>query len=158
MSLKVSAFTAALPVPKTVDKFYVILPGSTRSLFTVSAASLPFANRTEGAIWFLGRKLTVPLSEQVDGEWTCTLEEDAAMHGAALISLLERMILDKKCYFGDLIIGVTDQLTGEYPQLTCTLHNAWLKSAKAVSLDWSKPTDKLSYELTFVYSSITRSF
>lgn len=157
MSLKASAFALAFSCPKTIDKFYVQLPGSSKSLFRVSATSLPYSNRSEGAIWLFGRPVYIPTAKLVDGEWSCVVEEDAALSSSAMISALERRIGTGNSFRVDKInIFVTDQFTGVIPQLAVTLKYAWLKKVEPVSLDWSKPDQKYSYRLTFKYSSLKR--
>lgn len=157
MSLKATAFALALSAPKTQDKFYVQLPGSSKSLFRVSSTSLPYSSRSEGAIYIFGRPLFIPTVKVADGEWTCVVEEDAALSSHALISALERRVGTNNSYKIDsLNIFVTDQFTGEIPQLAVTLKYVWLKKVDPVDLDWSKPNQKCTYKLTFRYSAIKR--
>lgn len=156
MSLKASAFSIAMPMPKTVDKFYIALPGNAQSLFRVSAASLPYANYAEGAIWLFGRQVVIPSALQCDGEWSCVYEEDVALTGAMTISSLERRLGRESFINQRLNIFVTDQLTGMVPQLAVTLKYVWLKKVEPLQLDWSKPTERAKWGLTFRYSDIKR--
>lgn len=157
MSLKADLFSKAISAPKTQDKFYVQLPGSSKSLLRVSSTSLPYSNRAEGVIWFLGRPLYLPTVKQVEGEWSCVIEEDIALSSGALISALERRVGTFNSYKIDsLNIFVTDQVTGLIPQLAVTLKYVWLKRIDPVTLDWSKPDQRVQYKLTFKYSVLKR--
>ena len=157
MSLKAEAFSLTLSAPKTQDKFYVQLPGSTKSLFRVSSTSLPYSSRAEGVITFLGRKVFIPTIKEVEGEWSCVLEEDVALGTGAMISALERRVGTFNKYLSDsLNIFVTDQFTGLVPQLAVTLKYVWLKRVDPVQLDWSKPDQPIKYKLTFKYSALKR--
>jgi len=156
MSLKASAFAITYPMPKTQDKFYVHLPGSSKSLLRVSATSLPYSERSEGVIWLLGRPVYMPTGKLVKGEWSCVLEEDASMGSELLLSSLERRINSYRFKADDIIICLCDQMTGLIPQVIVCLKYAWLKSIEPIELDWSKPTERVKYKLTFKYSGIQR--
>lgn len=156
MSLKSTAFSLTFPAPKTLDKFYIMVPGNSQSLLRVSAASLPFTSRGEGVIYYLGRPLFIPNSKEVDGDWTCIYEEDLALTGIMTISSVERRI---QSYFfkpGDIQIFLTDQVTGVIPQQSVLLRYAWLKKVEPLQLDWSKPDQSARWRLTFRYSAINR--
>lgn len=156
MSLKVDGFAATFSIPKTVDKFYIQLPGSSKSLFRVSATSLPLPSRSEGVIWFLGQPLYLPTSQQASGEWSCSIAEDAGLGTLAMISALERRCKAPLPNDDSVNIFITDQITGLIPQLAVTLRFAWLKSVTPLELDWSKPDQVARWNLTFKYSAIKR--
>lgn len=156
MSLKLTTFATALPAPKTSEKFLVQLPNLKQSLLRVSAASLPYAKRDEGAIWLLGRPLYLPKWTDQSGEWTCTITEDMAMSASIQITALERHINNLSVENRNIHIYITDQITGLVPHLAVTLRYVWLKSVTPLSLDWSKPEQVLSYQLIFKFSGLKR--
>lgn len=152
-------FSLAVPIPKTLEKFYILLPNNNHSMLYVSAASFPFQRHTEGKISFLGRSISLPTSKEVDGTWTCDYEENFALTGAMTISDLERQINETYIAKNSYIkVVLTDQFTGMIPQQMVRLNHAWLQSVEPLRLDWSKPTEVVKWRLTFKYSSLKRIF
>lgn len=158
MSLKVKAFHAAIPAPKTADKFYVLIPGNAKSVIKVESTSLPYSQYGEEVIWFMGIPFYLPGGKEVPSEWSCVYVEDATCSGMMLLSAWQRRINTNRIAPIDIKVFVTDQWTGEVPINYVLLKYAWLKRIEPINLDWKSPDEPIKYKLTFRYSAIKRNF
>lgn len=157
MSLKLDLFQiTGVAAPKTIEKFWVYIPFAGQSLLKVSAATVPSSSYIEDSVWLFGRAFYLPVAKESTGTWDCVMEEDALLGTAMQLSLLQTQFNNYRARLHDISVAMTDQLTGEAPQLLITLKNAWLARVAPVQLDWSRPTDPVKWQLTFRYNGITR--
>lgn len=157
MSHKVTAFSTVCPHPQSLSKFTVVIPEMPTLSMFVSAADLPQETYQESAIWVGGQPVYLPVKTQVPAAWNCTLDESMAATSRLQIQLLlstHVLTLGNNIAVNpvDILVMLTDELTGLVPVHTVMLKNAWLQTRDTVRLDWSKATEPLRWSLKFRYS------
>lgn len=155
MSLKATAYHIANPSPKNTNRFIVMLPNCPWSVMRVSSASFPYATHNVGNITWFGRKFELPTDIDVSGSWTCTYDEDIVLSGGLTISRLDRYIRFSKFKDTQLLIYMTDDITGMIPMNCCTLNNVFLEKVEPLKLNW-QGHDIVRWTLTFHYTSFKR--
>lgn len=88
MSRKVDTFSTIIQQPQVLSNYAVWIPTAPQSLVVCSECNLPQENYTDDQININGQPVYIPTRSQVDGNWSCTLDEGIIPLSAASISVL----------------------------------------------------------------------
>lgn len=165
MSLKGTSLTKLIPSPALTTSYAVYILDMPDALWTCHSTTLPFEQRGTVNVSVRGRNIPLPGLYDKPGTWSCDLYEADVPYTGVLLQLAKRrQVIDYEAEFvshlhklTDVMIFVTDTVTGLVPLYWYTLHNAWIKKVDPVNLNWQTP-DKVVYKVTFEYSHITRSY
>lgn len=157
MSLKVDTFKGFIQYPKTVDKYLVVFMDYPSMSFSASEATIPTQEYTEDTIWWCGKPMKVPTSQQESGVFTCTLIEDVKLSVARFITMLQHRFNGTGASLQEIQVCIMDQFTGAIPIQKYVIKDAYLQKYEPKPLKSDGATEVMSYQLTFHYSYSSRS-
>lgn len=157
MSLKVDAFVGAFGIPRTLEKFYLIVEDFPTTMIRCSECDLPTQEVTVSKMWYAGKAFCIPTAVQETGVINCTLIEDSYLNVAKIITHLQNRWNGDAVWFTQLRIMLMDQITGVIPIQRYSINDAFLEKCSAPQLSWEGSTQVLKYKVTFRYSTSVRS-
>lgn len=157
MSLKVDVFKGFNPYPHTVDKYTVAFVNYPGLIFAASEATIPTQEYTEETVWWCGKPLRFPTSQQELGVFECTLVETSSLSIAEFITKQQYLWNGQQVFGQEIHVSIMDQFTGAVPIQRYVIKDAFLQKIEPPKLRYEGATEVMTYHLTFKYSNSYRS-